>query len=139
MQNPIDKDKTAEFPGLMEFAHHIGSALIKPEDKGKIKSKALTSMQEQTAHQLKNLYRQMQVIAEQANEIKKRVEISTLIYDANYRFEPVVGHTYHLYKTHKGQHVLSLVAPDEWGGEMPYAEHISTIRLLADYTWEVLP
>ena len=138
MENPIDKDKTAEYPGLMEFAHHIGSALIKPEDKGKIKSKALASMQEQTEHQLKNLFRQMKLIAEQAGEIKKRVEVSTWIYESNYRFEPVVGHIYHLYKNHKGAHVLSLVSPSEWGGEMPFAEHVSTIRLLADYTWDVL-
>lgn len=138
MENPIDKDKTADYPGLMEFAHHIGSALIKPEDKGKIKSKALASMQEQTEHQLKNLFRQMQLIAEQAGEIKKRVEVSTWIYESNYRFEPVVGHVYHLYKNHKGAHVLSLVAPAEWGSEMPFAEHVSTIRLLADYTWDVL-
>ena len=35
--NPIDKDKTSDSPGLLEYAHHVGSALIRPEDKGKLK------------------------------------------------------------------------------------------------------
>ena len=69
-KNPIDKDKVAELPGLLEYAHHVGSALIKPEDSGKIKSRALTAMREQTNMQVKNIYEQMQVLANQMNDIK---------------------------------------------------------------------
>jgi hypothetical protein len=34
-QNPIDPDKITENPHSLEYPHHAGSALIKPEDKGK--------------------------------------------------------------------------------------------------------
>jgi hypothetical protein len=35
--NPIDKDKVAENPGLLPYAHTAGGAVIRPEDKGKIR------------------------------------------------------------------------------------------------------
>lgn len=136
--NPIDKDKVAESPGLMEFPHHIGSALIKPEDRGKIKSKALSAMQEQTNLQLKNLYKQMSLIAEQANDIKKRVEVSEMIYDAQYKFEPLIGHIYYLYRNNKGEYVLSMLSPEDWGNSIPYSENIATVKMMGDYTWEIL-
>ena len=31
------KDKVADLPGLIEYAHSVGSAIVKPEDKGKDK------------------------------------------------------------------------------------------------------
>jgi hypothetical protein len=31
-----------------------------------------------------------------------------------------------------------MVAPYEWGKEMPFAEFLHTVRLLADKTWDVL-
>ena len=46
--NPIDKDKITENPHSLEYAHHAGSALIKPEDQGKIKGRALSAMEHQT-------------------------------------------------------------------------------------------
>jgi hypothetical protein len=136
--NPINIDKVAENPGLMEFPHHVGSAMIKPEDRGKIKSKALTSMQEQTNLQLKNLYDQMKLIADQANNIKKRIEVSEMIYDAQYKFDPLVGHIYYLYKNNKGDNILSMLSPQDWGNSLPYSETLAKVKMLGDYTWEVL-
>lgn len=46
--NPIDPDKVAESPGLLPYAHHSGSAVIRPEDKGQIRGNAMTAMYDQT-------------------------------------------------------------------------------------------
>jgi hypothetical protein len=35
--NPINKDKVAENPGLLPYAHTAGGAVIRPEDMGKTK------------------------------------------------------------------------------------------------------
>ena len=75
-KNPIDKDKVSDMPGLLEYAHHVGSAIIKPEDSGKIKSRALTAMREQTNMQVKNIYEQMQLLANQMNDIKKGLKLA---------------------------------------------------------------
>lgn len=138
IQNPIDKDKITDIPGLIAYAHHVGSALIKPEDAGKIKSRALSAMQEQTEMQMKNIVEQIQLLAQQANEIKKRIEISEEIYHIPMKFEPLVGHIYHLYLAHNGQKVLSIIGPNQWGKSFPFAEFVSSVKLLGDHTWEIL-
>ena len=58
MINPIDKDKVAENPGLLAYPHNIGSIAIRPEDQGKLKSRALSAMREQTSRQLSQLQKQ---------------------------------------------------------------------------------
>jgi hypothetical protein len=136
-ENPIDKDKVAENPGLLPYAHTVGSAVIRPEDKGKIKSRALTAMRQQTERQMSQLYKQMQLIAEQANEIKKRVKISEKIYSSEIGFEPIVGETYYLYEKEEDRNVLSMIGPDEWGSKLPYRKFISRATLLADHTWDI--
>ena len=132
------EDKAAENPGLISFPHSVGSAMIKPEDKGKIKGRAMAAMKEQTEHQLHQLYEQMQTLVKQANDVKKRVEVSNRIYKANMNFDPIIGHTYYLYRGKNGGDILSMISPKEWGKSMPYESYIAKVRLLSDHTWELL-
>lgn len=136
-ENPIDPDQVADNPGLMEYAHNVGSAVIKPEDKGRIKGRAMAAMTEQTNRQLKQLYDQMQTLANQAKELKSRVEVSEKIYRSEMGFEPLIGHTYFLYQRANGSFVLSMVAPDSWGKSMPFEQFEAKVTLLSDHTWEV--
>lgn len=135
--NPIDPDKVAENPGLLPYAHTSGGAVIRPEDKGKIKGRSVTAMRQQTETQMNQLYRQMQVLVEQARGIQQRVEVSERIYGADMGFDPIIGHVYYLYERNNGTDVLSMVAPEEWGRSFPYREFIAEVHLLADHTWEV--
>jgi hypothetical protein len=139
MVNPIDKDKVAEFPGLLPYAHNIGSIVVNPEDVGKLKSRALSAMHQQTNQQLMQIQKQVELLAAQANEIKRRVEISEQIYTASISFEPFIGNTYHLYEQ-EGKYKLMLIGPDEWGKSRKNSLcFIGTVRLLSDHTWEVFP
>ena len=135
-ENPIDKDKVAENPHLLPYAHNVGSAVIKPIDKGRVKGLAVSAMYEQTEMQLDQIREQINLLAQQAQAIKDRVEISETIYLAEIGFKPLIGHTYHLYKKKDESHVLSMVAPEEWGSNTPY-EFIATVKLLSDHTWEI--
>lgn len=137
-QNPIDPDKITENPSSLEYPHHAGSALVKPEDKGKIKGRALAAMEHQTDMQLDQIYQQMQLLAEQAKKLNLRKDISELIYQAEMRFEPLINHIYHLYKKEDSTYLLSLIAPDQWGRSKKSFEYLATVRLLADHTWDVL-
>lgn len=138
MINPIDKDKVAEFPGLLPYPHNIGSIVVKPEDVGKIKSRALSSMYEQTNTQLMQIQKQVEVLALQANEIKKRVEISEKVYQAETSFEPFVGQTYHLYKKEE-KYYLMMIGPDEWGNSKKETlEFQGSVKLLSDHTWQLV-
>lgn len=133
-----DRDKISDLPGLIEYAHHAGSAIVKPEDKGRIKGTAISSMHDQTDRQFRQLYEQMQTLIEQAKYLKKRVEVSERIYQATVPFQPVVGKVYYLYKKKDASDLLSMVSPDEWGKSFPYENFEAEVRLLSDHTWEVV-
>lgn len=133
-----DRDKISDLPGLIEYAHHAGSAIVKPEDKGRIKGTAISSMHDQTDRQFRQLYEQMQTLIEQAKYLKKRVEVSERIYQATVPFQPVVGKVYYLYKRKDASDLLSMVSPDEWGKSFPYENFEAEVRLLSDHTWEVV-
>ena len=125
-------------PGIIPFPHTIGSAPILPEDAGKIRGKALAAMREQTKNQMTQIYEQMQVLVNQARELRSRIEVSEKIYMARIQFEPVIGHTYYLYEKDDQSHFLSMISPEEWGRKLPYKQHIASVKLLSDHTWEVL-
>lgn len=132
------KEKTTDIPGLLPYAHQSGSAIIKPEDKGKITGRAVAAMHSQTDMQMAQIYQQMQLLADQAKLIQKRVEISERIYKTAMGFEPLINHHYFLYEKEDGSDFLSLVAPEEWGRKRKYSKFIAEIRLLADHTWEII-
>jgi Protein of unknown function (DUF2452) len=136
--NPIDKEKVAENPGLLPYAHSAGGAVIRPEDQGRIRGNAMTAMYDQTDRQMEQLRRQMETLVSQAKSLQDRMNVSEIIYAAEVPFQPVIHHHYHLYcRKSDGKHLLSMIAPLEWGRRQPY-EYLASVRLLGDHTWEVL-
>lgn len=135
--NPINPDKVAENPGLMAYAHSTGSAVIKPEDMGKVRGKSILAMRQQSERQLNQIYVQMATLAQQAKALRERVEVSERIYKTNMNFEPIINETYYVYEKEDGTDVLSLVAPDEWGRSFKFSRFIAKVTMLADHTWEV--
>lgn len=132
------KEKTTENPGILPYAHHSGSAIIKPEDKGKITGRAVAAMHSQTDMQMSQIYQQMQLLAEQAKKIQARIEVSERIYQASIAFEPLINHHYFLYQRSDGTDFMSMIAPEEWGRKKDFAEFIAEVKLLADHTWDIL-
>ncbi|MBU2020449.1 MAG: DUF2452 domain-containing protein [Bacteroidetes bacterium] len=136
--NPIDPDKITETPHNLPYAHHVGSGLIRPEDTGKLKGRALAAMEHQTDRQLEQIYEQMQLLASQVNKLNNRKKVSEIIYQAEMRFEPLINHTYHLYRKENGGFFMSLIGPNNWGRSQTIPEFKATVLLLADHTWDVL-
>lgn len=134
-----EREKTTEQPGLIAFPHTVGGAVIKPEDQGKMKGRAVSAMRQQTDRQMRQLYEQAQTLARQAQAIKDRVDISERIYEAEMNFEPIIAHTYFLYQKKDDTDVLSLVSPEEWGRSYPFKAYVAKVTLLSDHTWDVEP
>ncbi|TSE05821.1 MULTISPECIES: DUF2452 domain-containing protein [Aquimarina] len=67
----------------------------------------------------------------QYDELIAKFEYNNLVYGAKFNFEPVVGEVYHLYKNHKEESFLSIIAPEECS-----FEHLGSFRLNADKMWE---
>jgi hypothetical protein len=125
---------------VLPYASSAGSVAIRPTKEGVIKHKALSAMEDQTNMQLNQIREQIELLAKQAQEIKKRKELSMMIYEAKITFKPQIGQVYHVYEKTDGTHVLSLVAPSEWGGGSgPFSQFIASVKLLADHTWIEVP
>ena len=113
-----------------------GGFPIKPDDIGKAKGIAITSMEEQVQSQLKQIYNQVDTLARQAKELRARAEISYKIYQCEMKFVPTPGHVYHLYEDKGGKPMLSMIAPEQLG---PLSRrHLATVKQLHDHTWEIL-
>ncbi len=121
---------------VLPYASAAGSVAIRPTKEGVIKHKALAAMEEQTNMHLNQIKEQIELLARQAQEIRKRRELSMMIYEAKLNFKPQIGQTYHLYERRDETHILSLVAPTEWGGAGPFKQFVSSVQLLADHTWK---
>ena len=121
---------------VIPYSTSVSGAVIRANEEGMIRHKALTAMEEQTNMQLEQIRKQIELLAIQAQEIQARKELSMLIYDAKLSFKPVIGHTYFLYERKDGTHLLSLISPKEYGGGAgPYQRFIAPVKLLADHTW----
>lgn len=128
-----------ENPGQLQYAHHRSGALVTPIDRGKLKGQAVEAMYQQTDQQLGMIAEQIQTLAKQYDKIKTRLEVSELIYLAEISFVPKIGHTYHLYRRDSGVDVLSMIGPHDWGKRgAPFSQFLSSVKLLADHTWEVI-
>lgn len=125
---------------VLPYSASVSGAVIKPNEEGVIRHKALTAMEEQTNMQLEQIRKQIELLALQAQEIQARKELSMIVYNAQLNFQPVIGQVYFLYEKQNGDHVISMISPREWGGGAgPHKKFIAQVKLLADHTWmEVL-
>jgi len=136
--NPIDPDAVAENPAFLPYAHTVGGAVVRPEDKGKLQGRSITAMEQQTQRQMQQLYEQMDLLARQAKSLQARVDVSYKIYLAGLSFEPVIGQVYYFYQRANGSHLLSMISPEEWGRSPQKPECLAKVQLLGDHTWDVL-
>ncbi len=113
-----------------------GGFPVKPEDVGKAKGIAITAMEEQVQIQLKQIYGQVETLAQQAKEIRTRANISYKIYECDMKFVPVIGQTYYLYENSRGNPSLSMIPPDQLGPLNK--QHLATVRQLHDHTWDII-
>ncbi len=134
-KNPIDPDTITENPNTLPYPHHRGSAMIKTSKESVVKSRALSAMEDQTQMQLDQIKKQIELLAQQAHEIKERKELSFKIYTAKMSFAPLINHIYFLYQNEDESTVLSMIGPNEWGKSKPFNKFLAKIKLLADHTW----
>ena len=70
------------------------------------------------------------------DEYKKLVDEynwTSLVYESEYSFQPILGELYYLYEKKDKKLFLSLIAPTEW--DQPY---IGTFKLLNNGKWELV-
>ena len=70
-------------------------------------------------------------LKEEYKKLIQEYNWTKLVYEAEYSFQPIVGHIYHLYEKKDKNLWLSLISPQEW--KQPY---IGSFKLQTDGKWE---
>lgn len=80
----------------------------------------------------------VEVLQRQAQDIRRRLDITDMVHGAKYSFKPVHGHSYWLaHDTMKQQVILAMHGPDDWSAGSPsWYEYIAKVKFLGDYTWQ---
>lgn len=77
------------------------------------------------------------VLQKQAADIKRRLDVTDMVYEAEYQFQIVMGHCYWLvWDKRKEKTLLVTLGPDEWTTGVPedYIYQIK-VKYMGDHTW----
>jgi hypothetical protein len=77
------------------------------------------------------------VLQKQADDIKRRLDITDLVYQAEYQFQIVMGQCYWLaFDSNKQKTILTSHGPTDWNtGKPEYYEYITQVKYMGDHTW----
>jgi hypothetical protein len=80
----------------------------------------------------RDLQQKLQEMREQYLRVIDHFNWNKLVYEAEIRFEPIVGGIYHLYEM-RGRRALSMISPHQWS-----SRHLATVRLNVDRQWLIV-
>tara|TARA_Y100000004_G_scaffold164708_1_gene195027 strand:- start:269 stop:658 length:390 start_codon:yes stop_codon:yes gene_type:complete len=72
----------------------------------------------------------LEELREEYKKLIQEYNWTKLVYESSYVFQPIVGHTYHMYEKKDKSLWLSLIGPDEWN--QPY---VGSFQLQTDGKW----
>jgi hypothetical protein len=77
------------------------------------------------------------VLEKQAEQIKRRLEVTDAVHGAVYQFQPVMGNIYWLVWEKRKQHtLLTQNGPNGWSSSPPEDyEYITQVKYMGDHTW----
>ena len=109
---------------LLPYATSTSGPVIQVPNVDAFKKKGVDKVSKQFQAELDDLQNKIKSFVTLAGDTQQ-------VYSAKFKFEPIVGESYHLYVGDDGQNFLSLIAPSDWD-----KEHLGTFRLNGDYKWE---
>jgi len=79
----------------------------------------------------------VEVLEKQAQEIKRRLDITDAVHAAVYQFQPVMGNCYWLVWDKRKQHILlTQHGPNDWSSSAPEDyEYRANVKYMGDHTW----
>jgi hypothetical protein len=78
------------------------------------------------------------VLQRQADDIKRRLDITDMVYAAEYQFQIVMGQCYWLaFDTRKQQMILTSHGPNDWSSGTPKNyQYVAQVKYMGDHTWQ---
>lgn len=110
---------------LLPYASSVSGPLIEVPNVDAFKRKGVEKAS-------KILHAELEELQERIKHFVAEASNTQRVYAANYKFEPIVGETYHLYEGDTGD-FLSIIPPSQWR-----KKHVGSYRLTSDFKWEGL-
>ena len=117
-------DNVAKKPNLLPYGSNVGAPSIKPTDISSWKEQKVVT----TNHYFSSRFDE---IKKDYLKLMEEYEWNTLVYNAEFKFKPVMGKVYFLYQKDDGKLFLSLIEPNEWD-----KIYIGAFKLISDNRWE---
>jgi len=117
-------DSYAKDANILPYGSNISAPSIVLPDLDGFKSEKGTTARHHIEQKLSEIKRQYQELVELAQDTE-------LVYNARYNFVPIVGKTYHLYKT-ETDYLLSMIEPESWN----LYEYIGSYEFESDAVWK---
>ena len=99
--------QVADNPGLLPYGSNVGAPAIKPDDIATWKVEKVVK----TNNYFSTRYEE---IKEEYRKLIEQYEWNKLVYESDFRFEPIKGKVYFLYQKQQGKLFLSLIEPELW-------------------------
>lgn len=110
---------------LLPYASSLSGPLIEVPNVDAFKQKGVTRAKQQLQAEWQEMQTKLKAFAQQA-------QLTERIYNAQFKFEPIVGETYFLYQGKQGD-FLSIIPPEQWKKDC-----IGAFRLNSEYLWETV-
>ena len=121
--NVVWNEKDGYYAHLLPYASNIGAPVIKPDNVSTWKNEKILK----TNHYFNKKYEE---IKEQYQKLLDEFEWNSIVYNASYNFQPIIGQIYYLYRRNNGEYFLSLIEPNSWKQEF-----IGEFQLDSDNKW----
>jgi len=128
---PADLNVAGLNRNALPYPTEVGSAYFPPVKVEDIKSYNLSLSVNRYNEKVAFLQKQADIIREEYEKIRARMELAFLIDQAKYAFKPVSGNVYYLQKDWAGRLVLNLC-------NITYNEFIHKVQYRADGEWIIL-
>ena len=109
---------------LKPYATSVGAPAIQVTDNSSWKTRNINKANKQ----IKARYLELKA---EYDKMMAELEYNTLVYNARYTFEPLIGETYHLYRDKKQEPFLSIIAPSDCN-----FDHIGSFLLNSELIWK---
>ena len=120
-----DEESKEYIAKLLPYAISNNSPVINIPNVDSFKKKGVDKVSKQFQAELNDLQEKIKNFVNLASDTQ-------MVYSAKFKFEPIMGETYHLYKGEK-EPFLSLIEPNSWD-----KKHLGSFRLNGEYKWERL-
>lgn len=122
---------------IMEYPTDVGSAKFELIPVKKQKDLILNTARLSAQQEYNRILSLVNLLQQQANDLKRRLDITDLVYNADFKFKIYPGTIYYLVNDmQKNKTLLLQLGHDNWSNGKPdHYTYIASVKCLGDFTW----